>query len=136
MGEVGESLARAAGSKAKKPRLSFIPWRGDFTRGIFVSSLVDSNLSKAEATEMYRKFYAGHPFVSVVDEAVDLKSCVNTNHALIEIVQGTGDAAGQLAIHCVLDNLIKGASGQAVQNMNLMFGLPEKMGLRLKGSAF
>lgn len=128
--EVTETLARASGGNA--PKVSFIPWRGDFARGIFVSVLVESKLSADEALQLYREFYAGHPFTSVTGEAMDLKSVVNTNRALIEI-RAEG---GELAIHCAIDNLLKGASGQAVQNLNLMMGFPEDQGLRLKGVVF
>jgi len=127
--EVEETLHSFSGSEAK---VSFVPWRGDFTRGIFVSALVDSKLSKAEALRLYRDFYEGHPFVVVTGEPIDLKSVVNTNKLLIEVNQeGT-----KLAIHVAIDNLLKGASGQAVQNYNLISGFPETMGLKLKGVAF
>ncbi len=130
MGEVEESLHFAAGTSDAK--VSFVPWRGDFTRGIFVSAVVESKLSKTEALSMYQSFYESHPFVAVTGDAIDLKSVVNTNHAQIEINQ----EAGQLVIHVAIDNLLKGASGQAVQNFNLSFGLPEMSGLKLKGAAF
>jgi N-acetyl-gamma-glutamyl-phosphate reductase len=128
--EVEETLHSFSGSS--QPKISFIPWRGDFTRGIFVSSLVESKLSKAEALTLYRDFYEGHPFVTVTSDAIDLKAVVNTNKILIEINQeGT-----KLAIHVAIDNLLKGASGQAVQNYNLMCGFSETLGLKLKGIAF
>jgi N-acetyl-gamma-glutamyl-phosphate reductase len=131
LGEVGETLTAASGGSAR-PKISFVPWRGDFTRGIFVSAIVESTMTAEEARRMYRDFYAGHPFVSVSEEPIDLKSVVNTNRAQIE-VQGSG---GDLAIHCAIDNLLKGASGQAVQNLNLMMGFPETQGLKLKGVMF
>jgi N-acetyl-gamma-glutamyl-phosphate reductase len=115
-----------------KGKLNFIPWRGDFARGIFVSSVVKSNLSLKEVNDLYKSFYEGHPFTHVADSMIDMKQTVNTNKCLIYI-EKTGD---QLAIHSALDNLLKGASGQAVQNMNLMFGLEETEGLRLKGIVF
>lgn len=112
--------------------LNFVPWRGDFTRGIFVTSVVNSNLSQQEAEKLYSDFYQSHPFTHVVTETIDLKQVVNTNKCLIQ-VEKVGD---KLAIHSVADNLLKGASGQAVQNLNLMFGLPEDAGLKLKGIVF
>jgi N-acetyl-gamma-glutamyl-phosphate reductase len=118
--------------KAKEASVSFVPWRGGFTRGIFVSSIVESALSKEEALKLYRDYYEGHPFVTVTGDAIDLKSVVNTNKMNIEINQD----GKNLAIHVALDNLLKGASGQAVQNYNLMCGFPETTGLRLKGVVF
>jgi N-acetyl-gamma-glutamyl-phosphate reductase len=112
--------------------LHFVPWRGDFTRGIFVTSVVESALSQDEANNLFTDFYQDHPFTHVVRETLDLKQVVNTNKCLIQL-EKVGD---QLAIHSVTDNLIKGASGQAVQNMNLMFGFPEDAGLKLKGIVF
>ncbi len=123
--EISESLGM---------NVPFIPWRGDFTRGIFVSTLVETTapISKSEVLALYRGFYETHPFISVTDEAIDLKSVINTNRVHLEITQ----EGPILAIHSAIDNLIKGASGQAIQNMNLMLGLPEDRGLRLKGVAF
>lgn len=112
--------------------LNFVPVRGDFARGIFVMTYFDSNLSEAEARVLYEKFYAGHPFVSVSAGQVDLKQAVNTNRARVAVEKH----GRKLLIICAIDNLLKGASGQAVQNMNLMFGLEETAGLRLKPSAF
>jgi N-acetyl-gamma-glutamyl-phosphate reductase len=112
--------------------LNFVPWRGDFSRGIFVTSVVTTALSQEEANKLFTVFYSGHPFTHVVNETLDLKQVVNTNKCLIQL-EKVGD---RLAIHSVTDNLLKGASGQAVQNMNLMFGFPEDAGLRLKGNVF
>lgn len=112
--------------------LNFVPWRGDFARGIFVTSVVSTGLSQEEANKLFTDFYAGHPFTHVVNETLDLKQVVNTNKCLIQL-EKVGD---KLAIHSVTDNLLKGASGQAVQNLNLMFGFPEDAGLRLKGIVF
>ena len=112
--------------------LNFVPWRGDFTRGIYVSSYTKCDLSLDAAYDLYNSYYAGHVFTHVISEMVDMKQVVNTNKCLIhlELVDG------RLVIHSAIDNLLKGASGQAVQNMNLMFGLPEDMGLRLKANSF
>jgi N-acetyl-gamma-glutamyl-phosphate reductase len=112
--------------------LNFVPWRGDFTRGIFVTSVVSTQLSLDEVKKLFLDFYNSHPFTFVLNEMIDLKQVVNTNKCLIHLEK----VGNKLAIHSVTDNLLKGASGQAVQNMNLMFGLPEDSGLRLKASAF
>lgn len=116
---------------AYKP-LNFIPWRGDFTRGIYVTSHTKWNGTVGEAYDLYQKYYEPHPFTYVSSEMINLKQVVNTNKCLIhlELVDGN------LVIHSAIDNLLKGASGQAVQNMNIMFGLPETQGLKLKASSF
>ena len=112
--------------------ISFVPWRGDFTRGIFVSSTVSTDLSQQELAHLYKDFYKDHPFTQVSDEPIFLKQVVNTNHAVIQLEKvGT-----KLVVHSAIDNLLKGASGQAVQNMNLMFGIEENTGLRLKAGYF
>ena len=112
--------------------LSFIPWRGDFTRGIFISSQIKSDLSIEELTVLFKNFYAEHPFVTVSQEPIFLKQVVNTNKCFIQL-EKTGS---KLVIHSAIDNLLKGASGQAVQNMNLLFGIDETMGLKLKANYF
>ena len=112
--------------------INFVPWRGDFTRGIFVTSVLSCSLSLDEVKKLFQGFYSGHPFTFVSDEMIDLKQVVNTNKCLINLEK----VGNKLAIHSVSDNLLKGASGQAIQNMNLMFGFPEDAGLRLKGIAF
>jgi N-acetyl-gamma-glutamyl-phosphate reductase len=112
--------------------INFIPWRGDFTRGIFVSSCIACDLSLDEVKKLYAEYYKGHPFSIVSDRAIDLKQVVNTNKCLIGL-EKEGD---KLVVHSALDNLLKGASGQAVQNMNLMFGVNERAGLRLKSTVF
>ena len=112
--------------------LSFIPWRGDFTRGIFISSQIKSDLSIEELTVLFKNFYAEHPFVTVSQEPIFLKQVVNTNKCFIQL-EKTGN---KLVIHSAIDNLLKGASGQAVQNMNIMFGLDETTGLKLKANYF
>jgi N-acetyl-gamma-glutamyl-phosphate reductase len=127
--EVQEILTSLQGTT---PKISFIPWRGDFTRGIFVSAHIESNSLPKDVLALYRSFYESHPFVTVSDTPIDLKSVVNTNRVQIEVCQH----GNELVVHCVLDNLLKGASGQAVQNMNLMLGYEETMGLKLKGAAF
>jgi N-acetyl-gamma-glutamyl-phosphate reductase len=112
--------------------LNFIPWRGDFTRGIYVSSYTRSTLSIEDAYSLYHDFYADHIFTHVSSEMIDMKQVVNTNKCLVHL-EKEGD---QLIIHSTIDNLLKGASGQAVQNMNLMFGIAEDAGLRLKATTF
>lgn len=111
---------------------SFVPWRGDFTRGIFVSSQLNCERSLAELNNLYTDYYSGHPFTTVTTEPVFLKQVVNTNKCIIQL-EKTGS---KLVVHSVIDNLTKGASGQAVQNMNLIFGLEETAGLKLKASYF
>ncbi|MBR2225469.1 MAG: N-acetyl-gamma-glutamyl-phosphate reductase, partial [Bacteroidales bacterium] len=112
--------------------LHFIPVRGDFPRGIFAVAETACSLSLEEVTDLYKNFYADAPFTWVLPGAVDLKQVVNTNKCLISLEMHDG----QLVVTSVIDNLLKGASGQAVENMNLMFSLPETAGLRLKASAF
>lgn len=130
MGEIGESLLRFQPSSAID--LSFVPWRGDFTRGIFISSTLGCDLSLEELNVLYRDFYAGQPFTFVSKEPIFLKQVVNTNKAVIQLEK----AGSKLVVHSALDNLLKGASGQAVQNMNLVFGLDETAGLHLKANYF
>lgn len=113
-------------------QLNFIPWRGDFPRGIFVSSCLNYTGTLDDAKQIFRKFYSVSAFTFVQDETVDLKQVVNTNKCFIGL-EKEGD---KLVVHSAIDNLLKGASGQAVHNMNLMFGFPETAGLRLKGIIF
>lgn len=128
--EIGMNVRKLQGSFDKE--INFIPVRGDFARGILASLYTDSDMTAEEATALYRDFYKDAAFTFVSDSNVDLKQVVNTNKAVLSIEKhGT-----KLLVNSVVDNLLKGASGQAVQNMNLMFGLPEKTGLNLKASAF
>ena len=112
--------------------INFVPMRGDFARGIFASVYTDCDLTAEQAVALYNDFYADAAFTFAVDRDIDLKQVVNTNKALIRVAK-YGD---KLHIVSVIDNLLKGASGQAVQNMNIMFGFDEKTGLNLKPSAF
>lgn len=112
--------------------INFVPWRGDFTRGIFVSSCTVSDLSLDAIKKLFHDYYRSHAFTFVSDGSIDLKQVVNTNKCIIGL-EKEGD---KLVIHSALDNLLKGASGQAVQNMNLMFGLDETSGLKLKSIVF
>ena len=112
--------------------INFVPYRGDFTRGIMANVYTRFVGTLAEAKTRYTEFYAMHPFTHLSDEPVDVKQVVNTNKCLLHL-----DLQDEnLLITSVIDNLTKGASGQAVQNMNLVFGLPEDAGLRLKAVAF
>jgi N-acetyl-gamma-glutamyl-phosphate reductase len=130
LGEIGESLLRL--QPGSTIDLSFVPWRGDFTRGIFVSSTISCDLSIEELYTLYTDFYAGHSFTHVSKDAIFLKQVVNTNKAVVQLEK----AGTKLVVHSTSDNLLKGASGQAVQNMNLMFGLEETAGLKLKSQGF
>jgi len=112
--------------------INFVPWRGDFARGIFVSSCFSTSRSLSEVQELYKTFYSGHPFTIVSDKTIDLKQVVNTNKAMIGI-EAEGD---KIVVHSAIDNLLKGASGQAIHNMNLMFGFEESAGLKLKSIVF
>jgi N-acetyl-gamma-glutamyl-phosphate reductase len=112
--------------------VNFVPWRGDFTRGIFITSYLDCDVTLEDAYQLYRRFYEGHPFTHVSEKMIDLKQVVNTNKCLIHLEK----AGGKLVIHSIDDNLLKGASGQAVQNMNLVMGFEETAGLKLKGVVF
>ena len=112
--------------------IDFIPYRGDFPRGIFATIVVKNKCSIEELTRIYEEYYAEDSFTHLVDKNIDLKQVVNTNKCLLHL-EKHGDKL--LIISCI-DNLLKGASGQAVHNMNLMFNLEETVGLRLKPSAF
>jgi N-acetyl-gamma-glutamyl-phosphate reductase len=128
--EIKQSLKQLQGSFESD--IDFIPYRGDFPRGIYATLVFKTTVELDEIKRMYTEFYAEHPFVHVVDANIDLKQVVNTNKCLLHL-EKHGDKL--LIISCI-DNLLKGASGQAVHNMNLMFGLEETIGLRLKPSAF
>lgn len=111
---------------------NFVPVRGNHTRGIFVTAYTNYNGTREEAYELFRNFYKSHPFVVLTDKNPSVKQVVNTNKAILYLEKHRD----KLVIISLTDNLIKGASGQAVQNMNLMFGLDEKTGLNLKTVAF
>lgn len=130
LNEIGESLKQLQPSFDKA--INFIPYRGDFTRGIFAAIYMDSDLTGEDALKLYQDYYAGHPFTHVTDRDIDLKQVVNTNKVFIQVKKH----GNKLFIVSMLDNLLKGASGQAVQNMNLIFGLDERAGLRLKATGF
>ncbi|WP_293944419.1 MULTISPECIES: N-acetyl-gamma-glutamyl-phosphate reductase [unclassified Sphingobacterium] len=122
----GSLLQRAA------EKINFVPQRGDFARGIFSAIYVESDLTEEQAYELYEDYYATHPFTHVSRANIDLKQVVNTNKSIMHIEKH----GNKLLILNATDNLLKGASGQAVQNMNLMFGLDERAGLNLKSVGF
>ena len=128
--EIKQSLHQLQGNT--NTSVHFVPWRGDFTRGIFVSSILETSLGLAELNKLYTEFYTGHPFTHLSLSPIDLKQVVNTNKCLIHIEQ----KENKIVIHTAIDNLLKGAVGQAVQNMNLMMGLEETAGIQLKASNF
>jgi len=130
LNEVGESLNQLQPNFGQT--INFIPYRGDYTRGIIASIYIDCELSGDEAFKLYEDYYTGHPFTHVTTHNIDLKQVVNTNKCFIQIAKH----GSKLLITSIIDNLTKGASGQAVQNMNLMFGLDETTGLKLKATAF
>jgi N-acetyl-gamma-glutamyl-phosphate reductase len=128
--EIHQSLGLLQGNQAAE--VHFVPWRGDFTRGIFVTSVISSDMSMDALYELYIDFYKDHPFTHASTTAIDLKQVVNTNKCFIHIEK----QGNKIAIHSVIDNLLKGAVGQAVQNMNLIFGLEETTGLHIKANYF
>lgn len=130
LGEINQSIQQLQSDF--KNKIHFIPLRGNHTRGIFVSAYTSYEGTLEEAKEIYSNYYNDHPFVHVVDENPDLKQVVNTNKAILYLEVHDG----KLMIISCTDNLLKGASGQAVQNMNLMYHLDEFTGLHLKPSVF
>ncbi|MEO6188663.1 MAG: N-acetyl-gamma-glutamyl-phosphate reductase [Ginsengibacter sp.] len=127
--EIDESLASLSDKNAA---VHFVPWRGDFARGIFITSQLKCALSFEEIDQAFKEFYKDDPFVKISDAPVFLKQVVNTNNCFISIEK----VEDTLVVHSVIDNLVKGASGQAVQNMNIVFGLEETAGLKLKANYF
>ena len=130
MPEIKQSLKQLQNSF--KSEIDFIPYRGDFPRGIFATLVVKCKVELDELVRMYEEYYAKDSFVHIVEKNIDLKQVVNTNKCLIHLEKHDD----KLFIISCVDNLLKGASGQAVHNMNLMFNLEETVGLRLKPSAF
>lgn len=129
---VAENGATSSLLERAMQKISFVPQRGDFPRGIFSSAYLETNLSEAEVFELYSDYYAPHPFTHVSRANIDLKQVINTNKSILHLVQ----EGSKLLILNATDNLLKGASGQAVQNMNLLFGLEETAGLRLKSIGY
>ena len=130
LNEIGRSLVQL--DPEFETALNFIPQRGNFTRGIMAVIYLDSDLTAEEAAALYEEYYAAHPFTHFSKKNIDLKQVVNTNKGIVHVEKH----GSKLLIISIIDNLLKGASGQAVQNMNLMFGLDERQGLRLKAAAF
>lgn len=130
LNEIGESLTQLQPNTTAA--INFVPYRGDYTRGIIASMYTESELTEQEALQLYQGYYAGHPFTHVTDRDIDLKQVVNTNKCFIQVKKH----GNKLFIVSIIDNLLKGASGQAVQNMNLMFGFDEQAGLKLKATGF
>ena len=128
--EIRQSLTELQGQLDAS--IDFIPYRGNFTRGIFCTEVVRLDKTDIDAVSLYKAFYQDAAFTHYVDSPLDMKQVVNTNKCLLHIDQFDN----KLVITSIIDNLLKGAVGQAVQNMNLMFGLDEKAGLMLKASAF
>jgi N-acetyl-gamma-glutamyl-phosphate reductase len=131
--EIEQSLQQLAPPNfSTHQQINFVPWRGDFTRGIFVSSQMNCDWELKKLIELYEEFYAEHPFTTISKDAIFLKQVVNTNKCIIQLEK----IGNKLVIHSAIDNLLKGASGQALQNMNLMFHINETTGLKLKASNF
>ena len=131
LAEIKQNLERAG---ADTPTVNFVPLRGDFARGIFASVYTRAveGMTQEDYRKVFEDYYAGSPFVFHSNEGISMKEVVNTNKGLVHVELHDG----YVHIASAIDNLVKGAAGQAVQNMNLMFGLPETTGLRLKPSAF
>ncbi len=130
LGEIGQSLRQLQPGFDKA--VNFLPVRGNFSRGIFASAYTHCEAPENEVKALYRTFYNDAPFTIITEENPSLKQVVNTNKCLLHL-EKNGD---KILIISLIDNLLKGASGQAVQNMNLLFGLPETAGLKLKATAF
>lgn len=128
--EVNQSIEMLQGDFDK--HINFVPMRGDFTRGIFISLYTATDKSEAELIDLYKSYYEDHPFTHVSDENIAIKQVVNTNKAILHVEKHNG----KVFVTSIIDNLLKGASGQAVQNMNLSFGLEETLGLNLKSTVF
>ena len=127
--QIGSPLAQDGTYDAS---IDFIPYRGDFARGIFVTEVIKTDKPLEEIVEGYKEFYKDAVFTHYVDSNIDLKQVVNTNKCLVHCEK----FGNKLMITSIIDNLLKGAVGQAVQNMNITFGIDETAGLRLKASAF
>ena len=130
LAEIRQSLIQVQGSL--EASIDFIPYRGDFARGIFCTAVIKTDAKGSDLIAAYKAFYEDAAFTHYSDQAIDLKQVVNTNKALVHV----DCFDGKILVTSAIDNLLKGAVGQAVQNMNLMFGIDETTGLRLKASAF
>jgi N-acetyl-gamma-glutamyl-phosphate reductase len=130
LGEINQSIGQLQNSF--KNEVIFIPNRGDFSRGIYATVYTDFGGTMEEAKNLFKTYYKDAKFTNISDKEIFLKQVVNTNKCLIHLHKHKG----KLLVTSVIDNLLKGASGQAVQNMNLMFGFDESMGLQLKANYF
>ena len=130
LAEIKQSLIQVQGSL--NVDIDFIPYRGDFTRGIFCTAVIKTEAEGSDVVAAYQDFYKDATFTHYSDKAIDLKQVVNTNKAMVHV----DCFEGKVLVTSAIDNLLKGAVGQAVQNMNIMFGIDEKAGLMLKASAF
>ena len=130
LAEIRQSLSQVQGYLDAS--IDFIPYRGDFARGIFCTAVIKTKAPAEDIVEAYKEFYRDAAFTHYSDKAIDLKQVVNTNKALVHV----DSFDGKVLVTSAIDNLLKGAVGQAVQNMNLMFGIDETAGLHLKASAF
>lgn len=128
--EIHQSLEQTQHDKTIK--VNFVPWRGDFTRGIFVSSSLSSKLPLDELYKIYTAYYENSPFTIVSKKQISLKQVVNTNKCMIHLEKEND----MLVVHTAIDNLLKGACGQAIENMNIMYNLERTAGLQLKSTAF
>jgi len=147
LGEIKKNLKN---KHAKEYDIAFTPFRGNFTRGIFITSVLKTELSLDEIYDCFAEFYSQSLFVQIAKDEIDLKQVINTNKCVIKIeeeniLQQDNEPAAKnkaknkvrkIAVHSIIDNLLKGASGQAIQNFNIMNHLPEATGLRLKSIAF
>jgi N-acetyl-gamma-glutamyl-phosphate reductase len=134
LAEIKQNLSKVMGQNNADVKINFVPLRGDFARGIFASVYTRAveGMSQEDYQKLFEEYYAASPFVFHSKEGISMKEVVNTNKGLVHVELHDG----YVHIASCIDNLVKGAAGQAVQNMNLMFGLPENTGLRLKPSAF
>ncbi len=129
---VDEILKQVNLLNKEEVELNFVPWRGDFARGIFTSSVIGCDLELERVYSIYNNFYKDSPFVKVSKKPIDMKQVINTNFCVISIEK----QGNKIAVHSAIDNLLKGASGQAVQNMNIANGWEQNLGLNLKPLAF
>lgn len=130
LAEIGETFLKL--NAVNTGTIHFIPQRGSFTRGIFATIHLSTNLNSEEVKSIYKDFYSNEPFTHISEKPIDLKQVINTNKCLLHV----DVINGRIVIASAIDNLLKGASGQAVQNMNLIFGLEETTGLKLKSLAY
>ncbi|WP_116108424.1 N-acetyl-gamma-glutamyl-phosphate reductase [Lewinella sp. IMCC34191] len=130
LAEIGRSAGQVG--RVATDNIHFLPVRGPFARGILATCYLETDRSEAELRQNFRDFYQGAAFTHVTDETINLKQVVNTNKGLVQVEKH----GSKVLVTSAIDNLLKGASGQAVQNMNLALGLPEDQGLRLKASMF